>query len=160
MFLHDRDTFLRICNALIPKGRRAFLAGKITFAEAKEFSMRSRLENKGLVTRIDLLDTKRHEVLLRKHADIAFPHDQPDAFVAELDLMPEHIAVSVLDGRITLVQARFAVRDRLGSKGVHGLARANAPTLPYRTRKFRLGTEQSVRALIIRDRPHLPKARI
>lgn len=160
MFLHDRDKFLQVCDALSSKGRRAFLAGKITFAEAKEFSARSRLENKGLVVRVDLLHTKRHEVLLRKHQDIAIPHNEPDTFAAELDLMPEHIAASVLDGSITLVQARFAVRDRLGAKGVHGLARANAPTLPYRTRKFRLGTEQSVHALIIRDRPHLPKARI
>lgn len=160
MFLHVRHEFLNACDTLSQKGLRAFLAGKITFAEAKEFSMRSRLENKGLVTRVDLLHTKRHEVLLRKHEDIAIPHVQPDAFVDELDLMPEHIAASVLDGRITLVQARFAVRDQLGAKGVHDLARANTPTLPYRTRKFRLGTEHSVHARIVRVRPHLPKARI
>lgn len=160
MFLHVRQEFLHACDTLIPKAERAFLAGKITFAEAKEFSARSRLANKGLVTRVDLLHTRRHEVLLRKHADIAVPHVRPDTFADELDLIPEHIAASVMDGHITLLQARFAVRDQLGAKGVHDLARANTPTLPYRTRKFRLGTEHSIHAHIVRVRPHLQKTRI
>jgi len=153
MFMSARHEFLSTCDSLSRKAKRAFLSGKITLAEAKEFSTRSRLENTKLSAKLDLLHTKRHDPLLRKHTDIAVPHEDASAFADELDHMPEHIVASVMEGRITLVQARFAVRDRIGT---------NTPTLPYRERKFRLGTERSVRAPIVRVRTafaHVPSRR-
>lgn len=162
MYMSARHEFVSTCDSLSRKAKRAFLAGMITLAEAKEFSTRSRLENTKLSAKLDLLHTKRHDPLLRKHTDIAVPHEDASAFADELDHMPEHIVASVMEGRITLVQARFAVRDRIGTKGVFDLARANTPTLPYRERKFRLGTERSVRAPIVRVRTtfaHVPSRR-
>ncbi|MCX6714503.1 MAG: hypothetical protein NTX72_01685 [Candidatus Uhrbacteria bacterium] len=148
MFLQSRFQFLATWDSLRPKVQRAFLAGKITYEEAQQFSTRSCLENKRLNVQVELLHTKRHEVLFRTHADINNPHKDIQALADELDRMPEHVAMQVMGGKLTLVQARFADRNKFGAKGVQDLCHTNTPTLPYRVRKFASGTEHSVRSFV------------
>lgn len=148
MFLQDRQQFFDVWDTLRPKTQRAFLAGKITYQEAQQFSTRSSLENRRLNTQVNLLHTKRHQILFRQHADISNPHKDIQALAEELDRMPEHIATLVMSGQLTLVQARFAVRNKFGAKGVQDLCQTNTPTAPYRVRKFASGTEHSVRSFV------------
>lgn len=158
--LHEvRHRFLDLCELLTPKVRHAFLSGKITLPEAQEFSSRSRLENKGFNTRVNQLHIKRHEVLIRTHADINKSHKTIEDLADELSCMPDHISLAVIEGKLTPLQARYAVKKQFGTKSVLDLSRVNVRTVPYRARKFRLGTEGSICAPIVRVRPHLPKRR-
>lgn len=145
MFLAVRQRFLSECDQLSPKVQRIFLAGKITLPEAKAFSMRSRLENQGLFARVDYLHGKRHKDILCEHADMAITHKSIEELADELDLMPEHIAVSAIEGRLTPTQARFAARKKYGMKAIENLSSRNVPTAPYRERKYAAGTEDSIR---------------
>lgn len=145
MFLEVRQQFLLACDAISARSKRNFLAGKITLSEAQKVSSDPRVVAKQFFLRADQLHLKRHSVLERAHPQIMTPHDKMKDFVTEIDRMPEHIALSFMRGEITLVQARFAVCDRFGMKGVQELARVNTPAVPYRERKYKLGTEHSVR---------------
>lgn len=145
MFLEVRQKFLDEWLNVKPKMQRAFLAGKITYTEAVEFSKRTRTQNKSFLAIVDSLHVRRHSVLMRKFKDLDLSHDDIDQFMNEVESMHAHICRSVLSGKLTLTQARFANQSKFGAKGVADLSRTNAQPVPYRDRKFRLGTEHSVR---------------
>ncbi len=146
-------------HALRPKGKKLFLAGHVTFSEAQQFSAFSKPEKKRAKTQLHQMHLRRHSPILREHENIGEPVESIYAFGEELDAMPVHISHQVLEGSMTLIQARFAKQRQFGKKPVMELCRANVPKVPNRDRMRPASSEVSVHAVNVRVRPSLPSPR-
>ena len=142
-------------DALKPKAQKLFLQGKITLSEAETLSAAPRSLLKRTKAQLAKSHELRHEPLKRECAGIDAAIETIDELNLVLDRMPLHIASAVLDGSMTLIQARFAYLRNFGGQPVRQICRANVPKVLSRLHARPTPSEVSFRKLNSRKRAYL-----
>ncbi len=82
--------------------------------------------------------------------DILTPAAGEDAVTVEVSLMPELVRIAFLEGRLTLIEARYAVRRQLSGKAFEQFCRiGRAKRAPKHERPRLCHTDPEVEAVIV-----------